>query len=139
MATRFGHLSKSDHSPIGAKILAKIIIKPTATVWRVDKSILTVNVAKKLKESHWPLKQANRDVVAKQIMHKVATLTYKSHILKRAAAAVANPNISKAEFERVVLQMSKADTELLITDLRQGSAPDPRKFFHIAKHLAGLA
>ena len=72
-------------------------------------------------------------------MHKVATLTYKTHILKRAAAAVANHNISKAEFERVVLQMSKADTELLIADLRQGSAPDPRKFFHIAKHLAGLA
>ena len=76
VATRFGHLSKSDHSPIGAKILAKIIIKPTATVLRVDKAILTVNVAKKLKESHWPLKQANRDVVAKQIMHKVATLKY---------------------------------------------------------------
>ena len=72
-------------------------------------------------------------------MHKVATFSYQSHILRRAAAAVVNPNISKAEFERVVQQMSKADTELLIADLGKGAAPDPRKFFHIAKHLAGLA
>ena len=72
-------------------------------------------------------------------MKKVASRSYQCHTMRRAAKAVANPDVSKNDFERIIKQMSKEESELLIADLGTGDAPDPRKFFHIAKHLAGLA